>query len=94
MVTTQAERDARKKPPPSSLVERLSIVAFFLIGASIGVFITIRAIDDGTPAALAMVAGATVGGFGTWFVFLAGLRLVAVFTTPAKDRQICRDDDG
>ena len=94
MVTTPTERDARKKPPPSTLVFRLWMVAFFVIGVSIGVFITIRAIDDGTSAALAMVAGATVGGFGSWFVFFVGLRIVAVFTTPPQDRRVCRADDG
>lgn len=87
MATTQAERDARKKTPPSSFVDRLWIASFFFVGASIGILFTIRAIDNATSTLIAVISGATVGGFGSWFAFFATLRLVAVLTSPLKDQQ-------
>ena len=91
MVTTQAERTARKSPP-STMADSLWFAAFFATGAAIGTIVAVGMLDQGKPWPIAIFAGAFAGGYGGWFVFYTGLRLAFAFKLHFLAGDSCSDD--
>ncbi len=52
------------------------IIAFFAIGAIIALPMTISLLDRGKTLFIAIGLGASVGGYGAWFLFRVGHFLV------------------
>jgi hypothetical protein len=61
---------------PHPVVFWAGAVAFFGTGMAIAAFAAFRIVDGGGSVAAGMASGAFVGGYGAWFVFYVGHKLI------------------